>query len=132
MRKCKVVKRIAGVAIFFLITACGPVVYTSIQDRPPPAWFYPNRVELVRYVYFPDHHIYFDLSLNQYIYLNAGIWTRTPTLPRPYQHLDLRRSRYQRVNGYRSENIGRYHEEQIKNRGRSNKNTNRKKPIGGS
>ncbi|MDF1517456.1 MAG: hypothetical protein P1P79_05885, partial [Lutibacter sp.] len=45
------------------LEGCGPVVVTSRIGTPPPPWFYPNRAEVVRYIYFPDHQIYFDFSL---------------------------------------------------------------------
>lgn len=94
-----------------VLASCGPVVLTSRPNNPPPPWFYPNRVEVVRYVYFPDYRFYYDLSTSNYLYLEGGVWVRRNVLPSRYHNLDLRRSRYERVNGYRDENIRRYHEE---------------------
>ena len=89
----------------------GPVVISSRPDVPPPPWFYPNRVEAVRYVYFPEYMIYYDLSLRNYLYLNNGAWVRVRVLPKRYNGIDLRRSRFVRIKGYRDDNISRYHRE---------------------
>ena len=104
------------VAVTLIVTSCGPVVFTSRPNNAPPPWFYPNRVEMVRYVYFPEYAIYFDLTMNNYIYLNNNVWVRVNILPSQYRHIDLNRSRYVRVKNYRSENIREYHNKN----GRSN------------
>ena len=101
--------------VLFLITlatsSCGPVVVTSRPNHPPPPWFYPDRVELVRYVYFPEYSIYYDLTLSNYLYLNNGVWVSVNVLPPPYHTINLNRSRYLRVKGYRGDNIRQYHNE---------------------
>ena len=94
-----------------MVESCGPVVISSRPNSPLPVWFYPNRVELVRYVYFPDHMIYYDLSLRHYIYWNNSVWVTVNVLPDRFRNIDLRRSRYVRVRGYRGDNISRYHRE---------------------
>lgn len=99
------------IASMSIVESCGPVVISSRPDMPPPPWFYPNRVEAVRYVYFPDHMIYYDLSLRNYIYFNNGIWVTVDVLPLPYRNINLRRSRFIRVKGYRGDNISSYHRE---------------------
>lgn len=93
------------------IEGCGPVVVTSRPNHPPPPWFYPDRVEVVRYVYFPEYAIYYDLTLSNYLYLNNGVWVRVNVLPPPYHTINLNRSRYVRVKGYRGDNIRQYHNE---------------------
>lgn len=108
-----------------LFTSCGTVLVTSRHQNPPPPWFYPNRVELVRYVYFPELTIYYDLTDRTYIYLDAGVWVRAQILPSRYRTINLNRSKYQRVKNYRDDNIQRYHEENNRNSGRSNLNTRR-------
>ncbi len=113
------------VVVLLILASCGPMVLTTEVREPPPPWFYPNRVEVVRYVYFPEYRFYYDLSARTYLYLDGGIWVRRKVLPTRYRHLDLRRSRYERVKGYREDNIRQYHEENNANRGRSNKNTSR-------
>ena len=107
-----------------VMQSCGPVVISSRPDMPPPPWFYPNRVETVRYVYFPEHMIYYDLSLRNYLYLNNGIWVRARTLPQRYNSINLRRSRFVRIKDYRSDNISRYHRENNTNTRRSSNRSN--------
>jgi len=107
--------------ILLIMASCGPVVLTSQPNHQPPPWFYPNRVEVVRYVYFPEYRFYFDLSTSNYLYLEGGIWVRRNVLPPRYNHLDMRRLRYERVKGYRGENIHKYHDENNANQSRSNK-----------
>lgn len=109
----------------FLLTSCGPVVLTARSGNPPPPWFYPNRLEVVRYVYFPEISVYYDLSARTYVYLDGGVWVRRNVLPPRYRSIDLNRYRYERVRNYSDENIRRYHEENNSNRGRSNKTLRR-------
>ena len=103
--------------------SCGPVVISSRPNYRPPNWFYPNRLEVVRYVYFPEFSVYYDLSAQTYLYLDGGVWVRRRELPPRYRNIDLTRHRYERVKNYQEENIRKYHEEHNANRGRSNKNT---------
>ncbi len=126
-------KELVRSAVLFLITillllsaSCGPMVMTARINEPPPPWFYPNRLELVRYVYFPQYHFYYDLSARTYLYLDSGVWVRQKVLPPRYRHLDLRRSRYERVKGYRGDNIRQYHEQNNANRGRSSRTNTRR------
>lgn len=98
-------------AFMSIVESCGPVVISSRPDLPLPPWFYPNRVEAVRYVYFPEHMIYYDLALRNYIYFSNDTWLTVSVLPLPYRNINLRRSRFTRVKGYRGDNISRYHRE---------------------
>ena len=111
--------------ILMLLASCGPMVMTAGVIEPPPSWFYPNRLEVVRYVYFPKYHFYYDLSAHTYLYLDGSIWVRRKVLPPRYRNLDMRRSKYERVKGYRGDNIRQYHEENNVDRGRSNRTTTR-------
>ena len=108
-------------SIFMTVTSCGPIVFTAGTNPPPPPWFYPNRLEVVRYVYFPNYSFYYDLSARNYIYLEGNVWVRRRVLPPRYSHLDLRRTKYERIKGYQKEDIRSYHEEHNANRGRSNR-----------
>lgn len=110
-----------AVLILLLMARCGPVVFTSRVGHPPPPWFYPNRLEIVRYVYFPEYNFYYDLSARTYLYLDGGVWVRRNILPPRYRNINLRRARYERIRNYSDENIRRYHEQKNLNRGRSNK-----------
>ncbi|HCE55887.1 MAG TPA: hypothetical protein DER05_13200 [Lutibacter sp.] len=102
------------------IESCGPVVVTSRIGTPPPHWFYPNRAEIIRYVYFPEFEIYYDFSSRNYIYLNNGIWVSANILPPRYSHINLRRSHHIRINNYFGDDINNYH-----NNNRSNLNRRR-------
>lgn len=111
---------LVGISLF-LMSSCSPVFMTAEVSGPPPPWFYPNRLEIVRYVYFPEYHFYYDLSARRYLYLEGGVWVRRRVLPPSYRNLDLRHSRYERVRGYRGDHIGRYHERYSRNRGRTDR-----------
>ena len=111
--------RLFLIGCLWLMLGCGPVIVATRPAYPPPPWFYPNRVELVRYVYFPELTIYYDLHTSMYVYLEGGIWIRRKVLPPRYRQYNLRRSRYVRIQDYRGEQIDQYHQER-KDRGRSN------------
>ena len=100
------------------LESCGPVVVTSRIGTPPPPWFYPNRAEVVRYIYFPEHEVYYDFSIRSYIYLDNNVWITANILPPRYSHIDLRRSHRVRINNYFGNDIKRYHKD---NKYRSNK-----------
>ena len=105
-----------------ILASCGPVVYTAPPaGPPPPSWFYPNRVEVVRYVYFPELRIYFDMYTHTYLYMDGGVWVRRDTLPPRFRSRDLSRYKYRRIPGYRSDDIAPYDQGQRRNSGRSNK-----------
>lgn len=97
--------------IFITFGSCGPVVFSSRLGTPPPPWFYPNRVETVRYVYFPDLFFYYDLSQRNYIYFDNGVWVTVNTLPVRFNGYNLKRSRQFRINDYFGDNIKKYHTE---------------------
>ena len=109
--------------VLLVMVSCGPIVLTIQSNKPPPPWFYPNRLEVVRYVYFPEYNFYFDLSARTYLYLDEGVWVRRNILPPRYRNIDLRRSRYERVRDYHDENIQQYHDGHNADRGRSNRTT---------
>lgn len=105
----------------FTLDSCGPVVISSRPEAPPPPWFYPNRIEFVRYVYFPEYLIYYDISLRHYIYFENGYWITSSVLPPRYRTVNLRRSRYVRIRDYHGDNISSYHRDHVSiNRGRRN------------
>lgn len=99
---------IASVA-FLMLESCGPVIISSRPNHPVPGWFYPNRVINVRYVYFPEYTIYYDLTLRHYLYLNDGVWIRVNTLPPRYNGVNLRHTKQVRVENYFGDNIRAYH-----------------------
>lgn len=126
MKKTKTLKRVLILLSVLAISSCGTVVISSRPNHPPPPWFYPNRLEVVRYVYFPEISIYYDLTARTYLYLDGGIWVRRNILPPRYRNYDLKRSRYERIKNYHDDNIRRYHDENNANRGRSNINTKKR------
>lgn len=105
--------------IALFLGSCGPIVISSRPDYPPPPWFYPNRLEVVRYVYFPEYTIYYDLTLRNYLYLDNEIWIRVNVLPPRYRSIDMRRSRYVRIKNYRNDNIREYHNKNYVSRSRT-------------
>lgn len=107
--------------LMMLMASCGPVVITSRPGPPPPPWFYPNRVEVVRYVYFPELTVYFDLTTHTYVCWEGNAWIRRPDLPPRYRNYDLSRQRYERIKGYDKDDISPYHEQYRSNSGRSNR-----------
>lgn len=100
--------------IALFLTSCGPVVLTSGVNYSPPSWFYPNRLELVRYVYFPEYSIYYDLTMNNYLYLNNGVWVRVKALPSQYRNINFNSSKYVRVKNYRENTIREYHNNNVR------------------
>jgi len=102
------------VIVALILVSCGPVVVTSRLNNPPPPWFYPNRLELVRYVYFPEYAIYFDLSMSNYLYQKNDVWVRVNVLPTQYKNVDLSKSRYVRIKDYRGNTIRDYHSKNVR------------------
>lgn len=123
----KNMKRIRILIIAFLLVSmtglesCGPVIISSRPSTPPPPWFYPGRAINVRYVFFPDHMIYYDLTLRSYIYLDNGAWITVNVLPPRFRTINLRRARQVRVDNYFGDNIREYHKNRKANiKGRRN------------
>lgn len=116
----------AMVLLLMAMQGCGPVLVSHNLADPPPPWFYPNRIETVRYVYFPELSIYYDLSARTYIYLDGGVWLRRKVLPPRYRTQDLNRFRYERIRNYYEDDIRRYHDQNNADRGRSNKSVGRR------
>lgn len=115
------------VAFLFIIASgfesCGPVIISSRPSVPPPPWFYPNRVVNVRYVYFPDVSIYYDLTLRHYIYFENGAWISVNVLPQRFNGINFRNSRQIQIRDYFGDDIGKYHPNNSYARGRrGNKN----------
>jgi len=89
--------------------SCGPVIISSRPAYPTPTWFYPNRVVNVRYIYFPEYYVYYDLTLRHYIYLNNNVWITVNVLPQRFNTINLRRAKQERINNYYGSNIREYH-----------------------
>ena len=115
------------VLLLLMFVGCGPMIISPSSEALPPNWFYPNRVENIRYVYFPEHMIYYDLSLQNYIYLNNGVWVTVKILPSYYNSINLKRSRFVFVKGYRGDNISIYHRENNTTRFRTSEPATRRR-----
>lgn len=106
---------IALLVAFMSLESCGPVIISSRPSHPTPPWFYPNRVVNVRYIYFPEYTIYYDLTLRNYLYFENNVWIRVNVLPSRYNGLDFRRARQVRVQNYFGDNIRTYHSTRASN-----------------
>lgn len=115
MKKINFLLLVLSSVIFLTLESCGPVVFSSRLGTPPPPWFYPNRIETVRYIYFPDYEIYYDLSLRNYIYFDNNVWLTVDVLPTRFNSYNLRRSKQVRIHNYFGDNIKRYHNENRRN-----------------
>ena len=95
--------------VLFTLAGCGPVIISSRPQHPMPPWFYPHRVVNVRYIYFPEYSVYYDISLRNYIYWDSGVWIRVTVLPARYNSVNFRRAKQVRVQNYYDDDISRYH-----------------------
>lgn len=100
---------IALLVSFISLESCGPVIISSRPNHPTPPWFYPNRVVNVRYIYFPDYTIYYDLTLRNYSYFENGIWVTVTVLPPRFNSINFRRVKQVRIQDYYGNNIREYH-----------------------
>ena len=83
------------------LESCDPIIISPLPHSPLTTWFYPGRIKTVRYVYFPDYVIYYDLSKRNYLYLENTIWRRSALLPMRYRNINLRRSKFVHIKDYR-------------------------------
>jgi hypothetical protein len=109
MKKIKCLYPIIILCLFFSFISCGPVIISSRPSQPPPPWFYPHRVESVRYVYFPEFSIYYDLTLRHYTYFDNGVWLNANVLPPRFNIINFRNTRQIRINNYFGDNIREFH-----------------------
>jgi hypothetical protein len=109
MKKAKFISIVFLLGAFLSLESCGPVIISSRPSHPTPPWFYPNRVVNVRYVYFPDYTIYYDLTLRNYIYFDNGAWITVNVLPTRFNGINLRRTKQVRVENYYGNDIREYH-----------------------
>jgi hypothetical protein len=64
----------------------------SFSQGPPPwAPAHGYRAK-TRYVFFPDHNVYYDLTARNYIVLRGSRWEVRATLPKLFANINLRRS----------------------------------------
>ena len=92
---------------------CYTLVITSEPQNPSmPEWFYPRFAKAVRYVYFPELNIYYDLTSQTYLYFEDDNWVRRSDLPAEYHHIDLGNYKYERCKDYFENDIERFHRDQ--------------------
>lgn len=94
----KLLAKSAFVIVFAItmtgIEGCGTTSYVSAgvgigsQQYNNPPWA-PPYVAGVRYYYLPDIEAYYDLSNQDFVYLNNGQWLFSSTLPSIYSWYDL-------------------------------------------
>jgi hypothetical protein len=92
MKRLKRTALFASTLLFVsLFSACDMYSYvtTSAQVRyDNPSWA-PPYVQGVRYYYLPDIETYYDLTNQEFVYLNNGQWYYSRTLPAIYADFDL-------------------------------------------
>lgn len=73
----------------YVLQGCGPSSYIGVGVQySNPAWA-PPYYNGVRYYYLPDIECYYDLSAQEFVYLNNGQWFFSPVLPSIYSSYDL-------------------------------------------
>lgn len=76
-------------SISVLFTMCAPSRPAVVsQPEPPPMWG-PVGYDDVRYYYFPDMMVYYDVYSSMYIYPRGNRWVSAYYLPNHYGHYDL-------------------------------------------
>ena len=120
MRYCKKLIPVALVAtVLFGLSGCGSAYPVSAGvSYANPEWAPPYSAG-VRYYYLPDIETYYDLSNNDFVYMDDGQWRFSASLPGMYDGYDLyngfeialNRSVYQPWlhNQYYSSNYPRYY-----------------------
>lgn len=89
----KTLKIIAVGIILLVSSASHAQISVSLNIGTAPV--YHNSANIaVGYYYLPDIQCYFDISANQYIYLDRGNWERSRYLPYQYRNYDA-------YNGYK-------------------------------
>lgn len=122
MKRNKPLLSIILISSLLFLGSCGPIIIAPDPHAPPPPpWFYPDRIEAVRYVYFPEYVIYYDLSARQYLYLENNVWMRVDVLPNRYRSINLNRSKFVRIKGHRGSSIKTYHIENYSDSPRSSR-----------
>lgn len=89
-------KNAAHIMVFSItilsLGGCGTTPYLSAQvvnqQYSNPAWA-PPYVPGLRYYYLPDIEVYYDLSNQDFVYLDNGQWLFSSTLPSIYGAYDL-------------------------------------------
>ena len=107
------------IVVYFTLESCGSVVLSTRLGAPPPPWFYPNRVETVRYIYFPEYELYYDLAFSNYRYVDNGIWFSAIVKPNHLNGVNLKRSKKVKIHNYFNDDLQKYHLENSTKRRKS-------------
>ncbi len=109
MKTIKLMFTMFFLSVFISLDSCGPVIVSTHNNHPTPPWFYPNRVINLRYIYFPDYVVYYDLTYGNYIYFDNGVWLTVKVLPPRFNTVNFKHSKQIRINNYFEDNIREYH-----------------------
>lgn len=89
----KTLKKISVISAFVIslygLSGCSTPSYMAFDVQyTNPSWA-PPYYEGVRYYYLPDIEVYYDLSQEEFVYLDNGQWFFSPVLPTFYADYDL-------------------------------------------
>lgn len=110
----KTIKLIAITLFLFASTVNHAQVSINVNFGTPPQWG-PTGYSEVSYYYLPDVQSYYDISAQQFIFLNNGVWIRSHNLPNRYRNYDLYNGYKVVLNDYHgSRPYGHYQEHKVK------------------
>lgn len=72
-----------------LFTMCAPSRPAVVSHPEPPPMWGPVGYDQVRYYYFPDMMVYYDVHSSMFIYPRGNRWVSAYYLPSHYGHFDL-------------------------------------------
>jgi len=79
-----------GVSFGVSLTTCEASYGQVFISYTPPFWAPPyDNVSTVRYYYFPDYNMYYDVWDREYYYENGSDWVATSDLPPMWAGVDL-------------------------------------------
>lgn len=70
-----------GLATALLLIACGVLPATAQADPPPWAPAHGYRAKEYRYVYYPQHEVYYAPATYSWFWLDGGRWRVGTSLP---------------------------------------------------
>jgi hypothetical protein len=118
-------------AIMVIALACVAEDAIAQKKDGPPPWAPAHGYRAkTRYVYFPQHNIYYDTQRSVYIYINNGNWEIGARLPKGVKSTTLRDSRQVELS-LSIDNPQRYNTDHVrKYRDRAAPDVAKKKPKG--
>ncbi|MFI5185124.1 MAG: hypothetical protein ACHQF0_00200 [Chitinophagales bacterium] len=89
----KALKKISVIAVFLIslycLPGCSTPSYTAFDVHYTNPLWAPPYYEGVRYYYLPDIEVYYDLTDEEFAYLDNGQWFFSSVLPPMYSNYDL-------------------------------------------